>query len=375
MKKSNQLFVIKLGSASLTQAAGDISAEKIARITDQIAEIKGAGHQVVVVTSGAVAAGFRRLGYPGRPRDVAAKQASAAVGQGLLMEEYTANLLKRGYIVAQLLLTRSDFTDRRRYRNAFNTMTTLLKRGAIPIVNENDTVSIEELKFGDNDMLSAQLAALLHADLLILLTDVDGLYTADPNTDPSARRVDRVAHIDAAVEKLASDTKKSVGTGGMVSKIAAARLATSSGVPVLICSAGRDGVLVAAARGETEGTFFSARPRGMNTRMQWLAFYSDIKGAVTIDDGAVAAVRKRNTSLLPSGVLTIEGEFAEGDAIEVFDANQRLIGRGLSQVSSGQLAKIKGLSSGEIERLMPGVGPEVIHRDDWLAAERIHGEE
>jgi glutamate 5-kinase len=368
--KRGKLIVIKIGTSSLTEPDGGISPRKIGRLVGQIGAVKGMGHQVAVVTSGAVAAGFRRLGYGGRPVTVAAKQAAAAVGQGLLIEEYAKRLLELGYVGAQLLLTKSDFADRRRYRNAHNTLAELLKRGAVPIINENDTVSIEELRFGDNDSLSANVAALLHADLLVLLTDVAGLYTDDPQKNPLARRVELVEHIDD-VERMAMNTGGKTGTGGMKSKLAAARTAVMSGVPVLICSAEDDDILIKAADGTAEGTRFRARRKTLSTRMQWLAFHSGVSGALVADAGAVNALRSRHTSLLPSGILEVRGEFARGDVVEVTDEAGNTIGRGLTQYGSVDLDRAKGLTSAEIEQILPGSEPEAIHRDYWLGSEKI----
>ena len=371
--ENNQLIVIKIGTSSLTNPRGDISPEKVKQIVAQVDEIRKAGHQVVIVTSGAIAAGFRRLGYQERPKTVADKQAAAAVGQGLLIEEYTRYFYKIGYVAAQLLVNRSDFSDKRRYQNAFNTLMKLLKKGAVPIINENDTVSIEELKFGDNDTLSAHVASLIHADMLILLTDVDGLYTSNPQNDATARRIDVVEQIDGDIEKMALDTGGKTGTGGMRSKISAARLAVMSGVPVFICSSRDEDVLVKAVRGAATGTLFKAQAHNMNTRQQWLAFHSDVRGSAVIDHGAVTALRKRHTSLLPAGITEVLGDFAKGDVIEILDKDHNFIGRGISQYDSRELKMIKGLSTNEIREIVPGGEPEAIHRDNWLGTEKIDG--
>lgn len=373
MEKNNQLIVIKIGTTSLTEADAGISPKKVKRLVSQIGDIKKAGHQVIVVTSGAIAAGFQRLGYQERPTTVAAKQAAAAVGQGLLIEEYTKYLYALGYVGAQLLVNRTDFTDKRRYQNAFNTLMTLLKKNAVPIINENDTVSIEELKFGDNDTLSAHVAALIHADLLILLTDVDGLYTSDPHRDSTARRLETIEHIGADIEDMARSTAGKTGTGGMRSKISAAKLATASGVPVFICSSADDGILLKAVKGEADGTYFMAQPHNMNTKMQWLAFHSDVKGTVVIDDGAVTALRDRHTSLLPSGITEVRGDFSEGDVVEVVDEEYNYVGKGVTQYDNKSLNKILGLSTCEIQRILPGAKPEAINRDNWLGTEKIDG--
>ena len=222
-------IVVKIGTSSLTEKSGRLSPERLRALTAQVADLRDEGHQVVMVTSAAIAAGYTLLGYHKRPVAVAAKQACAAVGQGLLMEEYTRALQERGYVAAQLLLTRDDFRDRRRYHNAFSALEVLLARGAVPIINENDTVSIAELKLGDNDMLSAQVAAMLHADLLVLLTDTDGLYTADPRTEPAAEHIDAVERVTPELEALAGGAGSANGTGGMATKVEGAKLASGAG--------------------------------------------------------------------------------------------------------------------------------------------------
>jgi len=374
MVKASQRIVIKIGTSSLTHDNGNISSEKIQNIVQQTAGLRKGGHQVVLVTSGAIAAGFRSLGYPERPQTVNAKQAAAAVGQGLLIEEYNRYFSALGYIAAQLLLNRSDFTDKRRYQNVYDTLNTLLERGAIPIINENDTVSIEELRFGDNDTLSADVAALLHADLLILLTDVDGLYTADPKRDNQAKHLNRVELIDESLERMAWDTSSKNAMGGMSSKLSAARLATAAGVPVFICCSDDPDVLQGALDSTARGTWFTAVPQYLKTRLQWLAFHSDIKGTLVVDMGASEALKTRHTSLLASGIQEIQGSFQKGDAVEVVDELFNYIGKGIVQYDCNDLEKVLGCNSEEIQRIQPGAAGEVINRDNWLGSERNLGE-
>jgi len=365
----NKLIVIKIGTTSLTKSDGSISPDKIAELVRQVSELKNLGHRVVVVTSGAIAAGFRRLGYQERPVAISAKQAAAAVGQGLLIEEYSKQFLGHGFVCGQLLLNRTDFADKRRYQNVFNTLSTLLKRGAVPIINENDTVSIEELKFGDNDTLSAHVAALVHADLLILLTDVDGLYTADPQKDSGATRIDVVDHIGDDIDDMALGSSSKTGTGGMKSKINAARLATASGVPVFVCSSGEKDVLIKAVAGGAEGTSFNAQSRVMNTREQWLAFHSDVSGSLIIDDGAVKALKERHTSLLPSGIVDVKGDFWAGDVVDVVDKDFKFVGRGMVEYNAKELEQIKGMSSRGIRDIISDGRSEAINRDNWIGSE------
>ena len=357
--------VVKVGTSSLTEKNGRLAPEKLRALTGQIASLRDAGHQVALVTSGAIAAGYPLLGYRERPTGVAAKQASAAVGQGLLMEEYAAALASRGYVAAQLLLTRGDFRDRRRYQNAFAALEVLLSRGAVPVINENDTVSIAELKLGDNDMLSAQVAAMLHADLLVILTDMDGLYTADPRTDPDARQIPYVERVTPEIEALGGGSGTANGTGGMATKIEGAKLASGVGVAVAICRATEPDVLRRAVEGTAKGTYFKPG-EGMKTRLQWMAFYAQAAGSVYIDSGAAEALCARGKSLLPAGVRACEGDFSAGEVVNVYLAGGGgLLGRGTVNYSSAELREIAGLSTAAAEGQFPGRPAEVIDQDNW----------
>ncbi len=358
--------VIKLGTSSLTEKSGKLAPEKLRALAGQAADLHDAGHLVILVTSAAIAAGYTLLGYPERPSTVSAKQASAAVGQGLLMEEYTRALGERGIVAAQLLLTRDDFRDRRRYGNAWRALEVLLDRGAIPVINENDTVSIAEIKLGDNDMLSAQVAAMVHADLLILATDTDGLYTADPRSDSTAELIPLVERITPELESMAGGAGTRNSTGGMSTKLAAAKLATSAGVKVIICASGRDGIFAGAVQGKAEGTYFKPQ-KCMKTRLQWLAFYAPAAGSLFIDEGAAEALCNNGRSLLPAGIKCAEGGFKAGDVVEVLlTGGNRHLGRGVVNYDAGELREILGLPSTETEKRFPGRRPEAIHRDDWV---------
>ncbi len=334
MKK--KLFVVKAGTTSLTGPAGDIDREKIKDLTRQLAALRDEGHSVVLVTSGAIAAGFRALGYPKRPTDLPGKQASAAVGQGLLMEEYTKFFAMSGYVTAQLLLTAEDFTDHRRYKNAFAAAEMLLSRGAIPIINENDTVSIDEIKVGDNDTLAARVAAMIHADLLIFLTDVPGLFTKDPSKYPDAELISIVDSIDGETEALAGGSGSAVGTGGMITKLRGAKLATRAGVPVFVCSSKEPDAAIRAAKGEARGTLFTTDEK-LRTRTQWLAFYAPAAGALVIDGGAADAIKAGGSSLLLAGVKDVRGDFSKGDAVEIVGEDGVSVGRGFSYSDAGTL--------------------------------------
>ncbi|MEG1633834.1 MAG: glutamate 5-kinase [Oscillospiraceae bacterium] len=359
-------LVVKVGTSSLTEKSGRLDTARLRALTAQLACLHGAGHQVILVTSGAIAAGYASLGWHERPTTVPAKQAAAAVGQVLLMEEYSRALAEQGIVAAQLLLTRDDFRDRRRYTNAWSALEVLLSRGAVPIINENDTVSIAELKLGDNDTLSAQVAAMVHADLLLLLTDTDGLYTADPKTDPKAEHIDKVERITPELEAIAGGAGSANGTGGMATKVKGAKLATAAGVAVVICSSGEENVLARAVEGEARGTYF-APGVGMKTRRQWMAFYAVSSGRIYVDSGAEEALCSGGKSLLPAGVTAAEGDFDHGDLVEVRSREgERLLGRGLASCSASELREILGLPTAEAEKLFPGRRAEVIHRDDWV---------
>lgn len=358
---NKKLFIIKIGTSSLTAKGGDLDREKIKNIVRQVSDIKDAGHDAVIVTSGSIAAGFRALGYTSRPTSVAAKQASAAVGQGLLMEEYTNCFAERGYVTAQILLTRGDFTDKRRYKNAFSALEILLSRGAVPIINENDTIAVEELKVGDNDTLSAQVAAMLHADLLVLLTDTDGLYTKNPSKYADAEHIPVIERITPEIEAFAGGAGSANGTGGMITKVKGASLATRAGVPVLICSSKDENVIVAATKGEAKGTLFKA-DGSLKTRLQWMAFYAPSKGNVFVDRGAANALLYKGGSLLAPGVTAIEGDFSKGDVIRIVTSGDHVqIGRGIADLSREELSEM--LSGRDCHSEV------VVHKDNLVLTE------
>jgi len=352
-------IVFKVGTSSLTNADGSLSRAKVKEITRQLALLHEAGHELILVSSGAIAAGFSSLGFKKRPTKVADKQASAAVGQGLLLEEYTSNLLLKQIISAQILLTQDDFADKRRYKNAHQALSVLLNRGAIPIINENDTVAIEELKVGDNDTLSAQVAAMVQADLLVLLTDVDGLYTANPSTNPDARRLEKIEKISSELIDMAGGAGTSNGTGGMLTKIKAATLATMSGVPVYICSSLKTDALLEAVEETKDGSLFLAQEKGLKTQKQWLAFYAKSQGEIYVDQGAADALRNKGKSLLVSGLVSVSGSFAYQDTVTVYEEGSRVI-LGKGRVRFGKSALKDMLKSNKPK----GV---VIHRDDWIS--------
>lgn len=361
MKK--QTIVVKIGSSSLTNAKGEIDDEKLTGHVDAIAQLYKAGHTVVLVSSGAVAAGFKKLGYPNRPVTIKGRQAAAAVGQSLLIQSYMKKFQEHEIMPAQILLTRIDFSDRERYRNAFSTLMELLDRGIIPIINENDTVAIDELTFGDNDMLSALVSGFIHADQLIILTDINGLYTENPLKNPNAKKYHVLEEItDEIIEKASSDGSK-FGTGGMKSKLEAAKTALSLGVSVFIGTGEGKDKLIQILEGTGDGTYIINKTvEGINTNRQWIALHSESVGKIYIDEGAENAVLYHGRSLLPAGIIEVEGTFDKGDVVEVY-GTKGLIGKGEVNYSS---SKIKEEIKKRMEKGNVQPSTEVIHRDRWV---------
>jgi glutamate 5-kinase len=362
-------LVVKIGSSSLTDKKGGLSDTKLSEHVKAISKLKDAGHEVILISSGAVAAGFRALGYPARPTTLAGKQAAAAVGQGLLMQGYADQFRAEGYLTAQLLLTRHDFSSEEQYKNAFTTLSELLKRGAVPIINENDSVSVEELTFGDNDRLSALVSGLIHADQLIILTDINGVYDANPTTTPDAKRHTYLAEVTPDLLSHAGEAGTKVGTGGMRSKLEAAQIALSLGVPCFIGAGTGPDKLLNILSGKGDGTYIGTTPPlrvGMRTKKQWIKLHSEVAGQITIDAGAEEALLNRGKSLLPSGVKTVIGAFNPGDVVEVVNELGDLIGKGQIQYSAEDLREIKGLHSQTVMTPTSPARPEVIHRDNWV---------
>lgn len=354
--------VVKIGSSSLTTAVGGLDADRV----DALVDVLAAHHdkEIVLISSGAIAAGLAPLGLRRRPRDLARQQAAASVGQGLLVARYTASFARYGRRVGQVLLTSNDTSRRAHYRNARRTLDQLLTMGVVPVVNENDTVATEEIRFGDNDRLAALVAHLARADLLVLLSDVDGLYDGDPS-DPGAFRIAEVTGpADLADVSLGSAGRSGVGTGGMVTKVDAARIATGAGVPVVLTSAVH---AADALAGRPTGTYFHPTGRRSADRLLWLAHASTPRGAVVLDDGAVEAVVDRRTSLLPAGVAGVEGEFSAGDPVELRDREGRAVARGLVNFDSRELPRLIGRSTRDLAReLGPAYERELVHRDDLV---------
>jgi len=332
----------------------------------EIADLNNRGMEVVLVTSGAIGAGMSRLGFSQRPITLPAKQAVAAVGQGLLMQVYEKLFSEYGQVVAQVLLTWEDLSSRGRYLNSRHTLLELLRYRVVPIVNENDTVAVDEIKFGDNDTLSALVAALVGADLLLVLSDVDGVYTADPRQNPDAQLLETITKIDE-VAGVAGGAGSTRGTGGMQTKFQAARIACRSGIPMIIAHGGRTGVIHEAVEGDQVGTLFLPETDRLKSRKQWLAFYHRPQGQVYVDDGAKRALLQAGKSLLPIGITKVEGTFDAGDLLSVIDKEGAEIGRGLTNYTSDEVELIKGRRSDAISQLLDHKDyDEVIHRDNLV---------
>jgi glutamate 5-kinase len=359
-------LVVKVGSGLVSNDIG-ADPERIAALATEIAAVRS-GREVTLVTSGAIATGTGRLGLAERPRSIPEKQAAAAVGQAALMWQYEAAFKTHGLPVGQVLLTAQDIADRTRYLNARNTLMTLLRFGVVPIVNENDTVAVDEIKVGDNDNLSALVASLIDADLLVLLTDVEGLYADDPRVNPSARKLDVVEAVTEDITRLVWDRAGRVSVGGMATKLAAAQKAAAAGVPMIIARGGEPGVLRRLLAGEPLGTYFAAKADPLTARKRWIAFAVPPQGRLTVDDGALRALTQQGRSLLPSGVVEVEGDFVAGEVVAVVGAGDgKEVGRGLVNFDADELRKICGANTRDIEaRLGYKSADEVIHRDNLV---------
>ncbi len=360
-------LVVKVGSGLVTATGGGADPSRIETLAAQIAAVRGE-REVVLVTSGAIVTGMARLALSERPRSIPEKQAAAAVGQSALMWQYEIAFKRHGIAVGQVLLTAQDIADRTRYINARNTLLALLRFGVVPIVNENDTVAVEEIKVGDNDNLSALVASLIEADLLVLLTDVDGLYTEDPTLTATARKLDTVDAVTEDIARLVWDRAGRVSVGGMATKLEAAQKAAASGIPMLIASGGDPAVLARLLAGEPLGTYFAPKADRLTARKRWIAFAVPPQGRLTVDAGALKALTHQGRSLLPSGVVDVQGDFAAGEVVAVVgQADGREIGRGLVNFDATELRKIRGAHTREIEeRLGYKSVDEVIHRDNLV---------
>ncbi len=369
-----QRIVVKMGTRLLTGGSNHLDQEIMSRLVAQIAQLHAQGVEPILVSSGAIASGRYKLGLSRKIKGIPFKQVLASVGQSRLMNIYERLFEQHSVPVAQALLTRADLSGRAGYLNARNTLLALLELRVICIVNENDVISIDEIKearFGDNDNLSAMVANLVDADLLMILTDIGGLYTADPAYDPAARLVPVVTKIDAGIKRLGAITRSGLGTGGMVTKIEAARLATSSGVHVVIADGREPDVIVRLAAGESIGTRFLPTTTNLESRERWMLSGLSTRGKLIIDTGAALALRKQNRSLLSAGIQKAEGRFSRGDIVAIYDTQGTHLGCGITNYSSGDIGTIKGSRSNKIASLLSfDYGPAVVHRNNLALLER-----
>ena len=371
-------IVIKVGTSTLTDDNHRLAPDKVKKLAREIVELRRRGKEVILVSSGAIGAGIGKLNLKQRPRDIKLLQATAAVGQSILMSTYDRYFSAYGQTIAQLLLTHADFLSRQRYLNLRNTLLTLLKSGVIPIVNENDTTAVDEIKVGDNDNLSALVASNLEADLLIILTDTDGLFTRDPRRSERAELIPVVRDITPEIERIADtgEKTKTSSVGGMKTKIQAAKLAMNAGIPVVIANGAEEDILLRIVEGEPVGTRFLPRKSDrMNDREHWIRFVSPPRGRIKVDEGAKAALVARGSSLLPSGIIGVEGVFMPGDTVSIIDSRDIEFARGITNYSSVDIEKIKGLHTGDIERVLGHKEyDEVVYRGNlYLIQEQDEG--
>ncbi|MFY4775706.1 glutamate 5-kinase [Metabacillus sp. RGM 3146] len=366
--KEQKRIVIKIGSSSITSLHGEISRRKLERLVDEVVKLKDEGYEVVLVSSGAVAAGYRKLGCLKRPDTLPEKQAAASIGQGLLMEAYSELFLSHGYVASQILITRSDFSDENRYNNARNTTNVLLERGIVPIINENDTITIDRLKFGDNDTLSAKVAGLVDADKLIILSDIDGLYDADPRKNSDAKLLDHVYQITPEIEAAAGDPGSSVGTGGMKSKIDAFKISMASGIPAFLGKSGVRNLIVDAVHDRAKGTYFEAEKDAVNLnhKKQWIAFNSGPEGEIIVDFEAKSTIIERKSDILPRNILEVKGKFRKGSVVRIFSDVGEEIALGEVKYSSEDLTRIVALDiqqRGDFQESVVSIEDLVCHLD------------
>ncbi len=370
--KNARRIVVKVGSSLVTNEGKGVDADAIGTWCRQMAALAADGREVIMVSSGAIAEGMKRLGWAKRPSEIHELQAAAAVGQMGLVQMYETKLREHGMGSAQVLLTHADLADRERYLNARSTLLTLLSHKVVPVINENDTVVTDEIKFGDNDTLGALVANLVDADALIILTDQKGLYSADPRKDPAARFIDVCTAGDPALEQMAGGAGSRVGTGGMITKVIAAKRAAGSGASTVIAWGREPDVLVRLSKGEAIGSLFVAATAKLTARKQWMADHLQLRGAVVIDDGAVAKLRDEGKSLLPIGMVEVIGEFHRGDVIAVRNLQGQDVARGLANYASSEARLIARKASSEIEGVLGfTTEPEMIHRDNLVVMHTV----
>jgi glutamate 5-kinase len=358
-------LIVKLGSSIVAADDGSLRSDVLDSVCEQVAALERGGERVAMVTSGAIARGMRLMDLPVRPRAMDELQAASAVGQGDLFRAYESRLGEHGTRAAQVLLTAADIAARTNYLNARQTLRRLIDWGVVPVVNENDTTATDEITFGDNDFLAAQVAILLEARLLVLLTNTDGLHTADPAADANAERIAEIADFSELQGLEIGDRTSAFGSGGMRSKVAAAEMASEAGIPATICDGTSAGSLAAAAAGDPIGTRFLAQPARASSFKLWLKYAKPARGRLLIDSGAAQVLRERGSSLLPVGITEVEGDFQAGDAVEV-TANGAVIGKGIADFSAAELSQVIGLKSADVQERLPHAADEVIHRDRFV---------
>ncbi len=358
-------LVVKLGSSIVAADDGELRTDVLDSVCEQVSTLEQGDERVVMVTSGAIARGMRLLGLAARPRAMDELQAASAVGQGDLFRAYESRLAKGGTRAAQVLLTAADIAARTNYLNARQTLRRLVEWGVVPVINENDTTATDEISFGDNDFLAAQVALLLDARLLVLLTNVDGLHSADPGLDPAAEPISEVTDFAQLAPLEIGDRTSAFGSGGMRSKVAAAEMASEAGIPAVICNGTSAGTLVAAAGGEKVGTRFAAQAGKASSFKLWLKYAKPARGRIVVDDGAARVLRERGSSLLPVGIVGVEGAFDAGDAVDVV-VDGEAIGKGIADYSSQELARVRGMKTDRARELLPHAADEVIHRDRFV---------
>ncbi|MCW2988236.1 MAG: glutamate 5-kinase [Solirubrobacterales bacterium] len=358
-------LVVKLGSSIVAADDGELRTEVLDSVCEQVSALERGGERVVLVTSGAIARGMRLMELPLRPRAMDELQAASAVGQGDLFRAYESRLSRHGIRAAQVLLTAADIAARTNYLNARQTLRRLVEWGVVPVINENDTTATDEISFGDNDFLAAQVALLLDARLLVLLTNIDGLLSADPAADPAAELISEVTDFSELAALQIGDRTSAFGSGGMRSKIAAAEMAGEAGIPAVICNGTSPGTLAAAAGGDAVGTRFAAQAGKASSFKLWLKYAKPARGRITVDDGAARVLRERGSSLLPVGIVAVDGDFEAGDAVDVV-LDGAIVGKGIADYSARELSRVLGMKSAAVRDLLPHAADEVIHRDRFV---------
>ena len=365
--KEAKRIVVKVGTSTLAYGPGRMNLRRMEQLVRELVDLSNQGKEVLLVSSGAIAAGLGRLGLEKKPESIPQKQAVAAIGQGVLMHIYEKFFAEYGKVMGQFLLTKENSVRHHQYIHSRNSLLALLDMGAIPVINENDAVAVDEIKIGDNDSLSATVATLVDADALVILSDIDGLYTANPQRDPEARIIDEILEITPEVERIAGGAGSRMGTGGMSTKIDAAKVAMNAGVTMVIAAGNRDGVLQAVLEGKNVGTIFPAKPSHLKLRKSWLAFGKRLDGDIIVDDGCVRAMREQGSSILAAGVVDCDGEFRPGNTVRVLRANGQEIARGIVNYGTDALRKILGRQTKDFPGLLQGeIHEEVIHRDNMV---------